>query len=192
LTQQNGKQESDIDRCIKYHFGSDYIGADFETIKPMSTGQAEALESINMPDILSENLYLYSHGNRTGKSYFLAAIYREILKKHGAGYAVSEVISDAQLEKDLIDAQFYRERGFMTMAYANKKYILFKDFGKCSVNKELLLTPLFDFFDNLFANSGQHRFYFASNYLPRDLAQINDKWVAIASRINEKCRVIEF
>jgi chromosomal replication initiation ATPase DnaA len=187
--ESTGKSRSDIDRAVAYHFGDDYLGADLETMKPLQN-QVKAVEILKGMDVTKENIYLYGQ-NRTGKSYLLAAIYREILKKHGVGMGYTEVLSDKQLEKDLVDAQFYGERDFLTLAYAPRRYFIFKDFGKCTLERDLVLTPLFEFFDYIFSNSKSKRFYFASNYLPQDLAIFNDKWLSIATRINEKCRVVK-
>lgn len=181
----HGRSESDrVSAAVKHHFGLDYVTSDLSALKPRP-GQLQALQWITEHPF--QSFYLTGI-NRSGKSFLMAAEYRALLEKIGVGFGMAEVFSDAGLEKCLIEAQIYRERDYLKNDYGNKRFFFFKDFGKLSRNKELILTPLFDFFDYL--SSESKRMFFCSNYTLEQLASFGDAWVGIAARINEKCKVL--
>lgn len=175
--------ELNITNCQKYYFGSMYSGVRLENIKPINDWQKLVLPKtkkyLTNKDF-SKGLYLSDKRNRTGKTYFQAAIYAEFARLHKK----QKVFSDIQLEKYLGQQYFDNCWDEVKELVEKTDVFHFKDFGKIAESKDFAMPLLFDFFDILVSN--QKTMIFCSNYKPVEISKFENKnWTSIAARIHE-------
>lgn len=174
-----------INKLQNYYFGSVYEGVNLIGLIAQNPWQETVIQELNkmQSKICDVGLYIHSKKNRIGKTHMQAAIFDWI--KGFRPDSKQMVFSDLQLEKYILKNYFEDTwQEVVSKDIRKTDYFYFTDFGKIAASKEIAMTPLFTFFDEIAANG--KKMIFASNYTPEELAKFGDKnWVSIASRIHE-------